>query len=199
MRVPAKDKARVALTFKPVSPATRDDFRAVFEGPGGPKYCWCMAFRATSVETRAAATSDARRKLMLERINHRVPVGLVGYAAGEPVAWISIAPKRTFNGKLGGAEVADGERVWSLTCMYLRRNLRHLGLGHALIEAAVRHAKKCRATTIEAYPVEPQSPSYRFMGFVPAFERAGFEEVGIAGSRRHVMRLTLRSASGAGS
>jgi hypothetical protein len=29
------------------------------------------------------------------------------------------------------------------------------------------------------------------MGFVPAFERAGFEETGREGTRRHVMRLTL--------
>jgi hypothetical protein len=29
------------------------------------------------------------------------------------------------------------------------------------------------------------------MGFVAAFEKAGFTHVGAAGSRRHVMRLTL--------
>ena len=40
-----------------------------------------------------------------------------------------------------------------------------------------------------AYPVNPNSPSYRFGGFVPFFEREGFREVGRLGSRRHVMRL----------
>lgn len=35
--------------------------------------------------------------------------------------------------------------------------------------------------------MEPDSPSYRFMGFVPVFEKAGFREVGRAGTRRHVM------------
>jgi hypothetical protein len=29
------------------------------------------------------------------------------------------------------------------------------------------------------------------MGFVPQFKELGFVEVGIAGSRRHVMRLVL--------
>jgi hypothetical protein len=29
------------------------------------------------------------------------------------------------------------------------------------------------------------------MGFGPAFKRLGFEEIGKAGSRRHVMRLSL--------
>ncbi|WP_199728828.1 hypothetical protein [Corallococcus sp. CA053C] len=45
---------------------------------------------------------------------------------------------------------------------------------------------------MEAYPVDADSPSYRFMGFVPVFTSAGFEVVGRAGSRRHVMRLPLR-------
>jgi hypothetical protein len=39
--------------------------------------------------------------------------------------------------------------------------------------------------------VAPDSPSYRFMGFVGAFEAAGFTEIEMAGSRRHVMRLAL--------
>ncbi len=48
------------------------------------------------------------------------------------------------------------------------------------------------ATVIEAYPVVPDSPSYRFMGFVPVFAAAGPREVGRAGIRRHVMRLHVR-------
>jgi GNAT superfamily N-acetyltransferase len=77
--------------------------------------------------------------------------------------------------------------------MYVHRNLRGQGFGNQLIEAATAYAKKRGGTVLEAYPVEPKSPSYRFMGFVPAFEKLGFHEIGKAGSRRHVMRLTLRS------
>jgi hypothetical protein len=44
---------------------------------------------------------------------------------------------------------------------------------------------------LEAYPVAADSPSYRFMGFVPQFARLGFDEVARAGSRRHVMRRSL--------
>jgi hypothetical protein len=44
---------------------------------------------------------------------------------------------------------------------------------------------------VEAYPVDPDSPSYRFMGFADLFETAGFREVGRAGKRRHVVRLDL--------
>ncbi len=44
---------------------------------------------------------------------------------------------------------------------------------------------------LEAYPVEKKSPSYRFMGFISTFEKAGFEFVKKAGTRRNVMRYEL--------
>jgi hypothetical protein len=46
---------------------------------------------------------------------------------------------------------------------------------------------------LEAYPVDPESPSYRFMGYVETFRAAGYREVGRAGSRRHVYRKLLFS------
>lgn len=181
--------AETKLTFRPVTAETKADFVAVFEGPGGPKYCWCMAWRATKEELKDTK-GPSRKKQMLSRIDGGVPVGLVGYLEGEPVAWVSIAPKDTYL-RLGGPETKPGEVVWSLACMYARRKLRGQGLAHQLIAAAVRHARKEGATIVEAYPVAPDSPSYRFMGFIGAFEAAGFEEIEMAGSRRHVMRLKV--------
>ena len=66
-----------------------------------------------------------------------------------------------------------------------------VGLGRQTLEAAVAHARGEGAKVVEAYPVDPDSPSYRFMGFVEAFAKAGFKEVGRAGSRRHVMRMEI--------
>ncbi len=178
-----------ALRFKPVTKSTKDDFVAVFEGAGGPSYCWCMAWRSTKEELKEN-TKASRREQMLGRIDRRVPVGLVGYLDGEPVAWVSIAPKETYK-RLGGPEPEDRDKVWSLACMYLRRTHRHKGLGHEMIDAAIQQAKKRGATVLEAYPVDPTSPSYRFMGLIPNFEARGFSEVARAGTRRHVMQLRL--------
>ncbi|CCV06942.1 conserved hypothetical protein [Mesorhizobium metallidurans STM 2683] len=33
------------IGFREVTPSTRADFETLFEQPGGPKYCWCMAWR----------------------------------------------------------------------------------------------------------------------------------------------------------
>lgn len=60
-----------------------------------------------------------------------------------------------------------------------------------MTKAAISYAQENGAVAIEAYPVEPNSPSYRFMGFVQTFEEIGFKEIGRAGSRRHIMTLNV--------
>jgi hypothetical protein len=48
------------------------------------------------------------------------------------------------------------------------------------------------ARYVEAYPVEPDSPSYRFMGFKTTFEKAGFKFIKIKGKLRNVMLYELK-------
>jgi GNAT superfamily N-acetyltransferase len=175
------------LSFRPVTEQTWADFEALFESPSAPKYCWCMAWRPMGHERRTA-DGAVRKAEMQQTVAAGTPVGLLGYLDGEPVAWVSIAPKPTYR-RLGGPKPAPGEEVWSLACMFVKRAHRGQGLADELIAAAVSHARNAGATVVEAYPVDPGAPSYRFMGFVPAFSRAGFSEVARAGTRRHVMRL----------
>lgn len=185
----ASPEAKRPLTFKPVTKARWAEFEALFESKGAPSYCWCMSWRTTPEEARQHSGPE-RKPMMRERIMVGTTVGLLGYLKGEPVAWVSIAPRETYR-ELGGPAAESGEKIWSLACMYVHRALRGAGYGQDLIEAAKAYASKRGGTVLEAYPVDPDSPSYRFMGFVPAFERLGFKAVGKAGSRRHVMRLNL--------
>jgi GNAT superfamily N-acetyltransferase len=176
------------LIVKPVTQATWVDFEALFEDKGGPKYCWCNAWRP--MEGRSSADKAARKRAMRERVRKRVPIGLLGYVDGEPVGWCSVAPRETFL-RLS-ADQDDSERgVWSVTCFFVRRDHRKLGLSGQLLEAAVKLAKKRGAKVIEGYPVDPDSPSYRSMGFVELFRSHGFAPAGRTGTRRHVMRLAL--------
>lgn len=176
-----------ALTFKPVTEENVGDFIKLFGARGGPNWCWCMAFRATPEEIENGKGPE-RRKQILGRVDQDVPIGILAYADGEPVGWVSLAPKSTFR-KLGGIEDAEG--VWSLTCMFIPHTLRRQGMAHRLIQGAIAHARERKARLLEAYPVDPQSPSYRHMGFRPAFEKAGFADAGREGTRRHVMQLHL--------
>ncbi len=149
-----------------------------------------MVWRASAAEAKHQ-DGASRRAQIKSRIDGGVPVGLIFHRDDRPVAWCSIAPRETYR-PLGGPPIeGPAERVWSLACFYVRRGERGQGLTARMIEAAVAHAKAGGATIVEGYPVDPHSPSYRFMGFVEAFAAAGFREVGRAGSRRHVMRLAL--------
>jgi hypothetical protein len=73
------------LSFHEVDQTRWIDFERLFESRGGPKYCWCMAWRATGAEAR---TKGSARKAAIERRVHAgVPIGLLGYLDEEPVAW----------------------------------------------------------------------------------------------------------------
>jgi GNAT superfamily N-acetyltransferase len=179
------------LDFRPLTAASWADFEGLFGARGAPNYCWCMLWRATPEERRHTRGAE-RKPQMRRRIEAGVPVGLLAYEKARPVAWVSLAPRETFH-RLGGPEAKPDEIVWSLTCMFVPRPRRGHGLTRILIEAAIAHARRAGATVLEAYPVAPDSPTYRYMGRVPAFVAAGFEFVEMAGKRRHVMRLELRT------
>jgi hypothetical protein len=182
------DTENIILTFREVNPNTWPDLEQLFESRGGPKYCWCMVWRATPTESKGNA--QVHKAALKHRVETAIPIGIVGYLNQEPVVWCSIAPRPTFRG-LGGIEDATEENVWSLTCFFVKRYLRGRGITRQLINAEVAHATQKGATIVEAYPVEPGSPSYRFMGYVESFKAVGFEEVGRAGSRRHILRFKV--------
>jgi len=168
------------LTFREVEQQHWGDLVRLFENPGGPKACWCMVWRATPDETKKR--DGASRKAALERrVRVGTPIGILGYLDDEPVAWCSVAPRQTYRPLGGMSEPGDEpSTVWSVVCFFVPRWLRGLGIAARLIRAAVSHARTQGATVVEAYPVEPDSPSYRFMGFVSTFRAAGFRELGTA-------------------
>jgi len=182
---------RRRLEFRAVDQDNWNDLALLFEARGGPKSCWCMVWRQTPAEAKQT-DGKSRRAALLSRVSNGVPIGILGYAEGTPVAWCSIAPRSTYR-RLGGADdfAADPNAVWSLACFFIKREFRGRGLTERLLGAAITHARKQGANVVEAYPVDPDSPSYRFMELVCLFEKAGFAKVGIAATRRHVMRLTL--------
>jgi GNAT superfamily N-acetyltransferase len=170
-----------------VTAANWHDLEALFESRGGPKYCWCMAWRP--MKNRTSADSDERKRALHSRVQEGTPVGLIGYTDGEPVAWCSVAPRETFTRLRDDQQEEPG--VWSVTCFFVRRDFRGTGLSGRMLDAAVDLARLSGASAVEGYPVAPDSPSYRFMGFLSLFQKRGFREVARAGSRRHVLRLDL--------
>ncbi|RAZ88609.1 GNAT family N-acetyltransferase [Mesorhizobium hawassense] len=174
------------IRFVEVTQETRDYFEDLFEQPGAPKYCWCMAWRQSS---RAHVQNDEKKRMMTALIDAGTPVGIVAELDGKSVGWCSVAPRETYR-KLSKQQDDSETGIWSIVCFYVPRALRGGGLASALLDAAIGHAFGKGARIVEAYPVDDTAPSYRFMGFRDMFVARGFHEVGTAGSRRHVMRLS---------
>lgn len=117
---------------------------------------------------------------MRSRIAAGIPVDLPGYHDEKVIAWCSIAPRATCRG-LGGPD-NGGENVWSLACFFVNREHPGKGFTAQLIAVSVTHARDNGATMLQACPVDPDSPGFRFMGFVPVFAKAGFTETGRRGN-----------------
>jgi hypothetical protein len=192
-RSPLESPDMDEIVFREVDRETWSDFVGLFESRGGPKSCWCMVWRSTAAEAKQP-DGASRRAAMKSRVDAGVPIGILGYWRGAAMAWCSIAPRATYR-PLGGMEATSAETVWSLACFFIKREFRGQRLVDQVLRAAVKHAARNGATIVEAYPVDVESPSYRFMGFRETFSKAGFQEVGRAGRRRHVMRLPIAPAS----
>ena len=126
------------LDFRPVDEATVGDFESLFDGPGGPRHCWCMVWRRSAAEAKANDPASRRRQMM-QRIAAGTPVGLVAYGDGQPIGWVSVAPRETYR-NLGGPEAKAGESIWSIACFYVPRQYRGQGMVRRLIAAAIAHA-----------------------------------------------------------
>jgi len=175
------------LEFHPVTKERWPDFESLFESKGSPHNCWCTAWRY--VEKKGAKPGKNEKKTSIKTsISNNIPIGIMAYSNNEPIAWCSIAPRETYR-SLGG-EVSK-KNVWSLVCFFIKRAFRNNGISKLLLTEAIKYAKENGAEFIEAYPVEPDSPSYRFMGFIHTFEKANFKFIKKAGARRNVMLLEL--------
>jgi len=174
------------LQFTPVSKQNWQDLETLFESKGGPHNCWCMVWRNMSEGQRA---NKADKKASLKAyVDNGFPVGLLCYENSVPVAWCSIAPRESYRELSGYNSLTN---VWSLVCFFIRKEYRQKGIARELIEQAILYAKNNGAKYVEAYPVDPESPSYRFMGFKPIFDNLGFDFKHMAGQRRYVMTIAV--------
>ena len=167
------------LEIHPVTPDRWSDMVELFErrGPRGghrntPAYgCWCMYWR-----DRSLAHGTAKKRAMGRLVRAGREPGLLAYEGGDPVGWISVAPREEFEALLRSPQYRphDGEEegVWSVVCVTIDKPARRRGVAGSLVDAAVRHAFARGAAAVEAYPHVSDGRDY--MGSVPLYERGGF-------------------------
>ena len=124
------------IRFTEVTRETRGRFESLFEQPGAPKYCWCMAWRHSS---REHVQSDEKKHMLMALVDGGRPVGIIAELEGRAVGWCSVAPRETYR-KLSKQHDDSETGVWSIVCFYVPRVLRGGGLASALLDSAVDHA-----------------------------------------------------------
>jgi GNAT superfamily N-acetyltransferase len=87
----------------------------------------------------------------------------------------------------------DDLPVWSLSRFYISKGYRRQGVTAALIDAAVKIAKKKHVPALEAYPLDAElTPSASATGYVSTFLRAGFTIIARHTPPRPIVRLELK-------
>ena len=183
----------------PLTPERWDDFETLFGARGACGGCWCMWWRLARSEFERRKGAGNRRAMRALVRSGRVP-GLLAYRGGEPVGWISVAPREEFP-SLGRSRIlkpVDDRPVWSVVCFFVRRDQRRSGLSLRLLKAAVDHVRRSGGRIVEGYPVEPRKADapdlFLFHGLRTVFDRAGFREVARRSETRPIMRRGVRPA-----
>ena len=188
-----------ALTVRPLTPATWDDFETVMGANGGARGCWCMHWRL-SIQEWMESKGDGNRAAMRGLARRRTPPGVIAYRGGDPVAWCGFGDRSDFPRMQRSSVLkpVDETPVISLTCLFVRKDHRGEGLCSELIAAVCDHLAATAGTrTVEAYPVEPAEgrkagADTAMTGIASAFLAAGFTEVARPRPDRPVLRYSLR-------
>jgi GNAT superfamily N-acetyltransferase len=184
------------LVCHPLTPDRWDDFETLFGERGACAGCWCTFWRRPRSEYDANRGAGNRR-FMLKVVNNGPPPGLLGYLNDEPVGWCAVAPRADYPA-LGRSRIlqpVDDRPVWSVSCLFVRKDQRRKGLSVQLLRAAVSHVQKQGGRIVEGYPVEPKSDKvpdpFVWHGLASAFLAAGFREVARRSDTRPIMRFEI--------
>ena len=123
--------------------------------------------------------------------------GVIAYSGKEPIGWCAVAPRETYVAleRSRILKPVDDKPVWSVSCLFVRKQDRRKGISTQLLRAAVDFAAKQGARVVEGYPVEPATEKlpdpFLWHGTLSAFITAGFKEVVRRSRSRPVMRFMI--------
>ncbi len=183
--------------FKPVTPENWVDLEALFGPRGACAGCWCMYWRVPRKEFTKGQGEPFRKALKALTEGGSTP-GLIAYAGGLPVGWISVGKREEFV-LLAQSKVlapVDDQPVWSIVCFFVARSHRKQGLMLPFINAAVEYAASQGARIVEGYPMDPYKRLggvSAYVGITTIFEQAGFSEAARRSEHHPVMRRIVGS------
>ncbi|MDX1939079.1 MAG: GNAT family N-acetyltransferase [Saprospiraceae bacterium] len=185
---------------KPLDTNTWADLEALFGKKGACGGCWCMTWRLSSKDYEHNK-GEGNKKLFLQMVEQHQPLGILAYDNEIAIGWCSVSPrvtlKRLQNSRL--LKPLDDLPVWSITCLFVKKEYRRKGISAALIKAAANYAFEQGAPVVEAYPMIAKKENvpdvFAYIGLAQSFEKAGFKLLHQPSETRLVMRLEKESSS----
>ena len=194
------------ITVKPLSGSTWKDFENLFGERGACGGCWCMAWRLSASDFEKKK-GTGNKKAMKSLVKKKEQIGLIGYLGKQPVGWCSVAPREKFI-RLENSRVLkkiDDSPVWSISCFFIDKKFRRMGLSSELLKGVIEFCKKMnrkksikpgdKIHILEGYPSVPYDKNipaaFAWTGIPSAFEKAGFTEAARRSKSRPIMRYYL--------
>ena len=186
------------LDVKPVTSKNLAHLEELFSSEESAKSCWCMWFIIAVKEFHqgGSAANEAKFRALAENSAH--PMGLIAYRDGRPVGWAAVGPRSRYaravkTPTMKAIDLSENDDVWLVPCFFIRPDMRGQKITRALLERAVKLAKKSGASAIEGFPTAGAKlgSADRQVASEHVFETCGFQAISRPSSNRVVMRLDL--------
>lgn len=184
------------LKTVPATPARWADIEVLFGDRGACGGCWCMFWRVPRKKYEADKGAGNKRAFKKIVETGRRP-GVIAYHGKEPIGWCAVAPREEYIGleRSRILKPIDDKPVWSISCLFVKKEHRRQGVSTQLLRAAVDHAARQGARVVEGYPVDPSSEKmpdpFLWHGVPSSFLAAGFKEVVRRSKSRPIMRYEI--------
>jgi GNAT superfamily N-acetyltransferase len=185
------------MSFEPLHKGNWGKFVELFGERGACGSCWCMFYRLSKADFTEGKLGNGNKDAMKELVWSGAPTGVLGFYEGQAIAWCAFAPREDFP-KMAKSRVhkpIDDAFVWSITCFFIDKQFRRMGVSVAMLKGLVAHARAQGIKIIEAYPTIPTTEtlpdSFAWIGLYKSFERAGFTIVDQTSKNRPMVRYYL--------
>lgn len=184
------------LTFQALTSRNWKNLETLFGPRGACGGCWCMFWRLPRSQFNQQK-GEGNRAAFQKLARSKVPLGILAYAAEQPVAWCGVAPRESYPAleRSRILKPIDDTPVWSITCLFVSKPFRRKGITPRLLKAAVAFAMENGARAVEGYPIEPKKDAmpdpFAWTGIASAFRKAGFKEALRRSETRPIMRCDL--------
>jgi GNAT superfamily N-acetyltransferase len=155
---------------------------------GGGCYCSFWHQKISSMQEwdqRKKETPHLNRQIVLDKIKTGFHAGVLAYADGELLAWISMGPLTDFywTWKRVGQLGESSNTVAGITCFTVAPKFRKQGLQSKILKELIEYGKAQGWSSIEAYPfdrsaVEKHKDLVLWPGHTKGYVDAGFLKVG---------------------